>query len=417
MSMTTISTIDRKIIESLLELYSAATGYAVGLYEGERVIVPKLSREKFQPYCRKLRSYPKARSWCDADHKRRGARAKKEGFEICHAGLFNYTLPIWVDGKLMGTLLCGQVRLSGAINVRLSLKRCRDVAIELGLGMQDRIELERLHQATELINPKQKDTLRLVDQLYVIQRQFYELLRFIRTIQSEQQAFEQGQEKTAHEFQIRLQPLFANGENLRRAMEVGHPISQRMVEDADEILNSAHRLNVLVQNLSLGLGEYDFKPCDLKAIVDESIALYSNEAERKGISFEIRMAEPTWLEFSPLHMSHVMNNLVCNAVKYSYKGTSTRPRFIRIEGKHKGGVYEITMDNYGIGVLPEEMDRIFEKGYRGILTRDEKRTGAGLGLSIAKEIVEVHGGTIRIASHNVGSAYLTRFTIRLPVSE
>jgi len=412
--MITISVIDEKVIESLLELYSAATGYAVGLYEGERVIIPKLSREKFQSYCKKLRSYPEARKWCDADHRRRGAGAEKEGFEICHAGLFNYTLPIRVEGKLMGTLLCGQVRLSGSVNERLSLERRKYVISELRLGMQDRIELEKLYQAVEVIDLKQGGSLLLIEHLRAIQHQFYELLYSTLAIQREREILEQGQENIAHEFQIRLQPLFADTENLLKAMKLRHPISQQMLKDVNEILNSAHRLNVLVQNLSLGLGDYDFRLCNLKAIVEESVALYQNEAERKYVFFDVEIAEPARLELSPLHISHVMNNLVCNAVKYSYRGTSAKPRFIRIEGKHGGDVYEIAIENYGVGILPEEMDKIFKKGYRGILTRDERRTGAGLGLSIAKEIVEVHGGTINVASHNVGSAYLTRFTVKLP---
>ena len=123
-----------------------------------------------------------------------------------------------------------------------------------------------------------------------------------------QEGFEQGLENIVHEFQVRLQGLYASSENLSRSMNIGQPISQRMLEDADEIVNSLQRLNVLVQNLSLGLGEYSLKRFDLRAIVDESIVMYQSEAERKHVSFEVKMAEPTQLELSPPHMAHVMNN-------------------------------------------------------------------------------------------------------------
>jgi signal transduction histidine kinase len=410
--MVGISQIDKGVVESLLELYTAATKHAVALYEGERVIVPKLSAERFQPYCKRLRSYPEGRRLCDQDHRRRGSETEKEGFEICHAGLFNYTLPIRVNGQWMCTLLCGQVRLSGAANEMLSLQRHEYVVRELGLEPRP---LKELFLQTGVIDPSRGDGLPLIDHLRAVQRQFYELLHLALTLQREQEEFDRGQENIAHEIQTRLQALLACSENLWRDMHPRRPMTERMLYDADEIVKSVQRLDVLVQNLKLGLGEYDFSSCDLGVIMDRSIALYKSEADRKQVSFEVTMAEPARIEASPLHIEHVMNNLICNAIKYSYRGTPARPRFVEVVGERKSGFYEITMENYGIGILPEEKQKVFEKGYRGMLARDERRTGAGLGLAIAKEIVRSHGGSMAVSSSSVGgSAYKTSLIVRLP---
>lgn len=414
-----IEVVDREVVELLLELYSAATGHAVGLYEGSRVIIPTLCLERFRPYCKKLRSYPEGRKWCDADHQRRGANARQEGFEVCHAGLFNYTLPIEIEGEWMGTLLCGQVRFEKGTEALRGLDRHRYVLEALNLPLQEKKELERLYWETgtvDLGDLEGKESIPFLHHLYAVQRQFYKLIHANLAIQREQEAFERNLESIAHEFQIRLQGLYADSENLLEAMGLRQPITQRMMDDANEILNGVQRLNVLVQNLSLGLGEYDWQLCDLREIIEESVALYRNEAKRKNIFFEIDVAEPCRLEISPLHIRHVMNNLVCNAVKYSYSGTSVRPRFIRIIGRGAKRGYKVSVENYGVGILPDELEKIFEAGYRGILTRDERRTGAGLGLWIAKVIVEAHGGSIEVMSYRVGSAWLTRFTVMLPFS-
>jgi signal transduction histidine kinase len=414
MGMISDIKIDSNVATALLELYSEATDYPIGLYEGQRVIVPERSFRRFRGYCQKLHSLGLRRQ-CDADHKRRGARAAKEGFEMCYAGLLNYTLPIRVRGQVRATLLCGQVRLKDSVSERLS-KKCREqVYSHLRLDFEQRRELERLYQDVTIVDPE-KDEVPLVNHLRAIQKQFYELLSLNLKLEQESELFDQSQENIAHELQIRLQGLWADSENLQRALRVGRPVSRQVYQDAEEVLKGVQRLNVLVQNFRLGLGEYEWKKSHIEGLVRESVALYETEAERKSIAFDLEVEE-AYFEMSERHIAHMMNNLVHNAVKYSYRGTRERDRVIKIRGKRKPEFYELEIENFGVGILPEEMDRIFEKSYRGELTRDESRTGAGLGLAIAKEIVESHEGSIGVSSHKVDSAYLTRFTIRLPLSK
>jgi signal transduction histidine kinase len=405
--------IDTNIAKTLLELYSEASGYPVALYEGERVIVPDRSGMRFQAFCQKLHELG-MKDRCDADHKRRGAGAQEERFEICHAGLFNYTLPISVDKDVVATILCGQTRLTDESSEVISRERRQRVYGDLRLTSEQRTELEKLYRQIPQIDPR-SDEIPLLDHLWAIQLQFYEVISLRIKNAHERALLEQSQENIAHEFQIRLQALLADSENLFRSMHLGQALTRRMLQDSGDILKGVQRLSVLVQNLNLGLGDYEWAETDIATVVRETTALYESEAQRKFVLFDIKVQGCSFT-MSDKHMAHALNNLVHNAVKYSYRGTEAQSRFIRIRGHRFTANYQLEVENYGLGILPQERSLIFTKGYRGSLTRDESRTGAGLGLAIVREIVGAHGGSIEVRSNPVGTdAYLTCFTVQLPL--
>jgi two-component system sensor histidine kinase VicK len=118
---------------------------------------------------------------------------------------------------------------------------------------------------------------------------------------------------------------------------------------------------------------------------------------------------------SRLHLQHAINNLLHNAIKYSFHGRYDLARYVEVRGESDVFDYVLTFSNYGVGIFPREFDLIFESGYQGDLTLDEHRTGAGMGLTIAKEVIEKHHGTIEVGSVKTnGSAYVNDFIVRLP---
>ena len=105
-------------------------------------------------------------------------------------------------------------------------------------------------------------------------------------------------------------------------------------------------------------------------------------------------------------MVQVLRNLVGNAVKYSPTGST-----IRIRGKADKGCVLLQVSDEGVGIPPEETDRIFERFYRVDNSATRAVVGLGLGLAITRDLVEAHGGRIEVESTvNAGST----FTIRLP---
>ena len=109
----------------------------------------------------------------------------------------------------------------------------------------------------------------------------------------------------------------------------------------------------------------------------------------------------------PDKLQRVFDNLLRNAVNYSFENSS-----IRITAKTGINNVLLTFENDGDTISKEKLSRIFEQFYRLDTSRSSGSGGAGLGLAIAKEIVELHGGTIRAFSEND----IIRFDVSLPLS-
>jgi signal transduction histidine kinase/ligand-binding sensor protein len=127
------------------------------------------------------------------------------------------------------------------------------------------------------------------------------------------------------------------------------------------------------------------------------------------------------IQMVPEELALAFKNIIHNAVKYSYRTVSTgRKRYVRVKCEREGDKYYlVSVSNYGIGIEQDEMHRIWQPRYRGHLSRDRNRTGSGLGLSHARMAIEkVHGGLISVTSDLLaGGAYLTKFDIKLPISQ
>jgi len=105
-------------------------------------------------------------------------------------------------------------------------------------------------------------------------------------------------------------------------------------------------------------------------------------------------------------LSRVFNNILKNAIAYSYEGSE-----IDITAYERDKSTVIEFSNYGDPIPPEKLEAIFERFFRLDTSRSSRTGGAGLGLAIAKEIVNAHGGKITARS-NGGR---TTFTVVLPV--
>ncbi|MUK88215.1 GHKL domain-containing protein [Ornithinibacillus sp. L9] len=104
-------------------------------------------------------------------------------------------------------------------------------------------------------------------------------------------------------------------------------------------------------------------------------------------------------------MERVFDNLIRNAINYSFENCS-----IKIGAVKKDDGVEVYFENQGNTISKEKQSRIFEQFYRLDVSRGTKTGGAGLGLAIAKEIVEQHQGSITVFSENE----IIRFTVFLP---
>ena len=197
-------------------------------------------------------------------------------------------------------------------------------------------------------------------------------------------------------------------------------LADEMIEDPEtqrRYLRTAQReiadLSVLIDDLfqmaQLDAGGLPLE-CEWNALSDlisDTLETFSEMAARQGVKLEGSLADdvdPVWMD-SP-RIGRVLNNLVGNAMRHVQDGGSVTVSARRISN----GVQVEVIDN-GPGIDPEDLPYIFERFYRGEKSRNRATGGAGLGLAIARGIVEAHQGHIEVESR---SNQFTRFYFTLP---
>lgn len=155
-----------------------------------------------------------------------------------------------------------------------------------------------------------------------------------------------------------------------------------------------------LQDIVLEPGNLDLSMM-LEQIADELYAVL----KEKNLRCDVQIDDTLMIYGDADKLARVFDNLLRNAIAYCDKGTA-----IRIQAKERHQEIEIVVANEGEKIPEEELSAIFEKFYRVDGSRSSKTGGAGLGLAIAKEIVELHHGTIRAESDE----WETRFIVMLP---
>jgi len=177
----------------------------------------------------------------------------------------------------------------------------------------------------------------------------------------------------------------------------------------DQIERLSQFVNTILDlsRLDLGKGKIEFAPVNLNDVVDQVTAALAPRAEANGLRLTVHCENelPSVRgEFNQL--AQVATNLIANAIKYTANG--------RIEvstGLEGEGLY-LRVQDTGMGITPDDLPHLFERFYRGERAGQSQISGSGLGLSIVKEIVDLHGGEIQVESEvGKGSA----FTVRLPL--
>jgi signal transduction histidine kinase/DNA-binding response OmpR family regulator len=156
--------------------------------------------------------------------------------------------------------------------------------------------------------------------------------------------------------------------------------------------------------------QLDKKPGDLCAFVHRIVSHYSVAARRNFIDLTFEHQEAAvWFEYDPIKLDQVVSNLIGNALKFTPKNGS-----VWISLAVNKGTVELTVADTGSGIPEESLDRIFERFYQvdGGLTREHE--GLGIGLSLTKDFVELHGGTISVRSQQGEGAV---FTVSIPAPE
>jgi len=182
-----------------------------------------------------------------------------------------------------------------------------------------------------------------------------------------------------------------------------------LLQDA---LNSSKNLLFLINNMldlaKIEAGKVDLvlEKLDLKEVLEEVTSLLSIQARQKKLYLrdKSRAVPPVYADRGKVWQ--VLNNLIGNAIKFTEEGG------IEVEARPlDGGFVEIEIKDTGVGVPPEQKERIFEQFVQADRNYTRKRMGTGLGLVISKNLVEMMEGTIRLDSAGDGQGSQIAFTL------
>ncbi|MGN1347542.1 MAG: ATP-binding protein [Acutalibacteraceae bacterium] len=209
----------------------------------------------------------------------------------------------------------------------------------------------------------------------------------------------------SHEFKTPLSSINGYASLLKK----DNLSDEKRIEYINKIIAGTKQLDVMTGNILL-LSKLDSGKINLEKetyLLDEHLreilVLYEHKLSEKNLELEIELEECEINANKDL-LTHVWQNLLSNAVKFSGSGGK-----ITVSAKKKNGFIFVCFSDEGIGMSDEVRRRVFEKFYQG--DSSHSTSGNGLGLALAKRIVDLHGGEITVESEeNKGST----FTVKLP---
>jgi len=185
----------------------------------------------------------------------------------------------------------------------------------------------------------------------------------------------------------------------KQALEKGYQSNERIIKIINDLLNAEK-----TGNIDWG---YNFKKESIVKIIEDAINNFSSLADKKNIN--LRLARPKNIipntEMDFMKINTVLNILIENAINYTLNAGE-----IVISPEYKNEYIQVSVKDTGIGIPQEEKERIFSRFFRGRNAVKVLTDGTGIGLSIAKNIINIHKGKIWLESEE-GKGTIFYFTI------
>lgn len=214
----------------------------------------------------------------------------------------------------------------------------------------------------------------------------------------------------AHELRNPLAPirnglsiLADGGNDPRNAVEI-RQIMERQLTHLVRLVDDLFDLS----RISRGRLELKRERVDLKSVISVALEACRPLAASKGIDLTVTVPDaPIHFEADPVRLGQVLTNIVNNACKFSDPGSE-----VRVAGMLVGAEISISVEDSGIGIEPEQLAATFEMFNQ--INRAQGQQGLGIGLALAKRLIDLHDGRIDAASDGPGKG--SRFVVTIPVS-
>lgn len=153
------------------------------------------------------------------------------------------------------------------------------------------------------------------------------------------------------------------------------------------------------------------KRVELTAVIEQAVEIARPLIDARDHALTLELPpEPVLLDGDPMRLAQIFSNLLTNAAKYSDKGT-----LIRLNAVRSGNEIVVSVKDRGIGIVAENLPRVFEMFNQAQTALNRSHGGLGIGLALVRKLVEMHGGIV--VAHSAGPNRGSEFIIRLPVAE
>ena len=188
--------------------------------------------------------------------------------------------------------------------------------------------------------------------------------------------------------------------------------------NADRMINIINNM-IYISDLDRAPFQLSVKPTDVVEQINEAVAAIREQLEARDLALSLELADDLPLvRADPTRLRQVLDNLLSNACKFTYPGGQIRigVQFHDDDGVEAGssGFLLISIADTGVGIVPEEREKIFEPFYRAENPLEVEAAGVGVGLTISRSLVQAHGGQMWVESEP-GQGSVFYFT--LPLSE
>jgi PAS domain S-box-containing protein len=195
----------------------------------------------------------------------------------------------------------------------------------------------------------------------------------------------------------------ASPEQARWSLDVLETEGRHMTRLIDDLLD----LSRIARNTI----ELKREVVDFSAVIDRVLHSTRPVVEERGQTIGVELPrEPVRLDADPVRLAQVFSNLVDNAAKYGPAGNR-----IEVSARRVGDALIVSVRDSGQGISADALPRLFDMFYRVDRSLEQHESGLGIGLTLVRQLVELHGGSVEAASEGIGRG--STFTVRLPVRD
>ncbi|GAB4239657.1 MAG: HAMP domain-containing sensor histidine kinase [Stanieria sp.] len=236
----------------------------------------------------------------------------------------------------------------------------------------------------------------------------------LQAMQPIEESFKRLKQFTADAAHELRSPLMAISVNAEVALTYPEGMRASDGEKFRAISMAIEQMSQLTEDLLLltrtdKVSDFEFEGVDVTNLLVDLVNLYKPQAHIKQIELMAEIESNMWTVGEEAKLARAFTNLILNAVQYTPTGGK-----VEVNGTRVNRELLVTIEDTGIGIASEHLDRVFDRLWRADSSRSYHEGGSGLGLAITRAIVRNHKGTITVTSQqNVGSC----FVVRLPAAK